>query len=109
MDSHAQKEIRDYATIIGEEIVAKWVPATWAAFNDYHTLRGAMDLTCREIAVLSVLNRGVPFGVSQAIAEAEKFGWINRSKKTGKLKRNRERGECEEKLKKLGLSIPWKE
>ena len=35
MDSHAQKEIREYATIIGEEIVAKWVPHTWEAFEDY--------------------------------------------------------------------------
>jgi len=35
MDSHAQKEIREYATIIGEEIVSKWVPHTWEAFNDY--------------------------------------------------------------------------
>ncbi|MBT6995690.1 FAD-dependent thymidylate synthase [Candidatus Woesearchaeota archaeon] len=35
MDSHAQKEIREYATVIGEEIVSKWVPHTWEAFNDY--------------------------------------------------------------------------
>ena len=35
MDSHAQKEIRDYATVIGREIVARWVPLTWEAFQDY--------------------------------------------------------------------------
>jgi thymidylate synthase (FAD) len=40
MDSHAQKEIRDYATIIGETIVAKWVPLVWEAFTDYR-LKGA--------------------------------------------------------------------
>ena len=28
MDSHAQQEIRDYATVIGEEIAARWVPIT---------------------------------------------------------------------------------
>lgn len=35
MDSHAQKEIREYARIIGEEIVAKWVPLAWESFVDY--------------------------------------------------------------------------
>lgn len=34
MDSHAQLEIRNYANVIGE-IVAKWVPHTWEAFQDY--------------------------------------------------------------------------
>lgn len=32
MDSHAQLEIRQYATVIGSEIVACWVPVTWEAF-----------------------------------------------------------------------------
>lgn len=35
MDSHAQKEIREYATIIGEKIVAPLFPITWQAFVDY--------------------------------------------------------------------------
>jgi thymidylate synthase (FAD) len=35
MDAHAQQEIRAYAVIIGEEIVAKWVPIVWEAFLDY--------------------------------------------------------------------------
>lgn len=35
IDSHAQQEIRSYANIIGNEIVAKWVPMTWEAFQDY--------------------------------------------------------------------------
>lgn len=34
MDAHAQWEIRQYADIIGNEIVAPWVPWTWEAFND---------------------------------------------------------------------------
>jgi len=33
---------------------------------------------------------------------------IKMSKKSGKLLRNRERSECEAKLVKLGLDIPWK-
>lgn len=35
MDSHAQQEIRQYATIIGEQIVAKLFPQVWEAFKDY--------------------------------------------------------------------------
>ena len=34
-DSHAQKEIRDYADIIGEKIIAPWVPHAHEAFTDY--------------------------------------------------------------------------
>lgn len=101
MDSHAQKEIRYYANVIGNEIVAKWVPLVWQAFTDYHPLRDAISLTSREIEVI----RGLK--TVTACGHAETFGWLKRSKKTGKLKRNRERTECEEKLKKLGLSIPW--
>ncbi len=35
MDEHAQHEIRQYANVIGNEIVSKWVPMTWEAFQDY--------------------------------------------------------------------------
>jgi len=35
MDSHAQQEIREYATIIGEQIIAPLFPEVWAAFVDY--------------------------------------------------------------------------
>jgi thymidylate synthase (FAD) len=99
MDSHAQKEIRDYACIIGNEIVANWVPQTWAAFCDYRL--DAMGLTSRDAEVIFGLKTGTANG------HAHSFGWLDRSKKTGKLKRNRERSECESKLKRLGLEIPW--
>lgn len=35
MDEAAQWEIRQYANIIGREIVANWCPLTWEAFLDY--------------------------------------------------------------------------
>lgn len=35
MDSHAQHEIRQYANVIGNEIVAKLFPDCWEAFVDY--------------------------------------------------------------------------
>src|SRR5690606_15432105 len=35
MDSHAQLEIREYATAIGQEIVRPMFPLVWEAFIDY--------------------------------------------------------------------------
>ena len=102
MDSHAQQEIRDYASVIGEEIVSLWVPEVWAAFNDYHTMRNAMVLTAREVKII-LLTKTVPV---LAESQARDYGWLNKSK-AGKLKRNRERSECETKMKRLGLVPIW--
>jgi thymidylate synthase (FAD) len=107
MDSHAQKEIRDYATIIGEEIVSQWVPATWEAFKDFRM--NSMGLTARDIEIIQSLGsspQNMPENWDSRHIAAS-FGWLDKSKKTGKLKRNRERSECETKLTKLGLDIPW--
>jgi thymidylate synthase (FAD) len=56
LDSHAQREIRDYAEVIAG-IVAQWVPATWAAFTDHRldavTLSGPeVRALCAELASL---------------------------------------------------------
>lgn len=56
MDSHAQKEIRDYATVIGEQIVAHLFPLCWEAFRDY-TL-GAMTLSANEIGIIERIQAG---------------------------------------------------
>ncbi|MBX2810987.1 MAG: FAD-dependent thymidylate synthase [Myxococcales bacterium] len=55
MDTHAQYEIRAYADVIGE-LVAKWVPHTWEAFQDYR-VRGA-HLSQQELKVLRDLLEG---------------------------------------------------
>lgn len=41
MHEHAQYEIRQYANVIGEQIVAYWCPIVWEAFRDYR-LNGIM-------------------------------------------------------------------
>lgn len=46
MDSHAQLEIRQYATIIGEQIVKPLFPESWQAFLDYQFM--AMTLSAME-------------------------------------------------------------
>lgn len=107
MDSHAQKEIRDYATIIGEEIVARWVPLTWKAFNDYHLMRDALVLSSRELNVIEALNSSEGnFDYEKAYAVASKYGWMKRSS-SGKLLKNRERSEFIVKLRRLGLPVLW--
>lgn len=103
MDKHAQKEIRDYANVIGNEIVSKWVPFAWEAFNDYNFRRNALLLTSMDKDIIGHIARG-NIGVAQS--RAQFFGWLDR-KEDGSLKPNRERSEFEEKLLELGLACPW--
>ncbi len=54
-DSHAQYEIRAYADVILDEIVQRWVPVTYRAFQDYvhHAASlsaGALDVVRRMLA-----------------------------------------------------------
>lgn len=101
MDKHAQKEIRDYANVIGNEIVKRWCPIAWEAFVDYRL--EAMNLSRLDIAVLSALYSE---GDSATIARASDFGWLENDSKGG-YKKNREREEFEVKLSKLGKKAPW--
>ena|SRR3989344_1947507 len=52
-DPHAQKEIRDYATVILEEVVKKWVPYVYEAFVDYRL--EATSLSKNELVALKIL------------------------------------------------------
>jgi thymidylate synthase ThyX len=101
MDSHAQKEIRDYATIIGEQIVSRWVPLTWEAFQDFR-FQG-MVFSRIETEIMAAIGQG---DLAQAKARAKEAGWLRPSKKGG-LIRSRERMEFEEKLRQLNLGVPW--
>ncbi len=101
MDEHAQRGIRVYATIIGEEIVAKWVPIVWEAFLDYR--QHAVQLSRIEAEIINALNSKDP---ERAQAIAAKCGLLNR-RKDNSLVPNRERTELEAKLRVLGLTLPW--
>ena len=101
MDEHAQQEIRAYAAVIGEQIVAKWVPLTWEAFLDYR--RGGMRLSRIEHDFLSALAAG---DRKRAIAIADEGGFLTHTE-DGRLKANLEGRELEEKLARLGLRAPW--
>ena len=110
-DHHAQEEIRAYATLIGEQVVSRWVPATWEAYLDYRA--GALLLTRVEREIVACLNAGRR---QEALRLAERAGWLrvradapNGAGGGAVLRRNRERGEAEEKLARLGLTAPWLE
>ena len=90
MDDHAQEEIRVYAATIGEQIVARWVPLVWEAFTDYR--RNSMYLSKLEVAVVSAMAEG------RSDRAREVFESVASK---------RERQEIEQKLLKLGFSIPW--
>jgi thymidylate synthase (FAD) len=99
MDAHAQREIRDYATLIGHEIVQLWVPATWEAFLDYHM--SSMCLSRIETAVVAALARGAR---AEALAVLRKSGMLGPDPNVVKL--SREGRELEAKVARLGFELP---
>ena len=101
MDLHAQQEIRAYANVIGEQIVARWVPTAWEAFLDYW--RHGVRLSRVEAAIIAALSSGRPDDARALAAEEE---WLETSS-DGTLRSNLERREVEEKLAALGLTPPW--
>lgn len=101
MDLHAQYEIRQFANVIGHEIVSKWVPLTWEAFQDYR-LTG-MTLSGTEVNFLTLLNSGKE---EELIGEMRDKGWLKTQEDS--LKPSREAEEFSAKLEKMGILVPWK-
>lgn len=103
MDSHAQQEIRQYATIIGEKIIKPLFPMVWEAFEDYRL--GAMTLTRLDVEVILGIQQDSRYkGSSLPYQDLVDFGWDsdfwpNEWRKA----KCRERDECIVKLKRLGL------
>lgn len=85
MDSHAQKEIRDYATIIGEQIVKPLFPMVWEAFADYRL--ESMTLSRMEVEALrNIMENGTP--------QSARAMWMS----------DRERDEFFSKLSRFGIT-----
>lgn len=96
MDSHAQKEIRDYANVIGNEIVRPLFPLVWEAFEDYRL--GAVTLSRLDVEMLRLLPHRIASGPFAYACREEPFishGWDK--------ERCRERDECRAKLERLGF------
>lgn len=96
MDTAAQSEIRDYATTIGREIVAKWVPLAWKAFEDYTV--ESTSLSRHERALLGLIFQNNP-------ENARTYANENNLARNGKP--GREIREFETKLVNMGIPSPW--
>ena len=72
MDSHAQHEIRQYANIIGHQIVSKWVPLTWESFIDYR-LR-SITFSKTETRLLGLIYSG---NNQEVVDILQQIGWLN--------------------------------
>ena len=102
MEGKAQYEIRKYSETIGEEIVKKWCPMAWGAFKEYQIEPVRLSRTDEKIA--NLLSKGDKNG---AIKFAEQAGFLK--KKDADVKRSLECLELEDKLSRLGITIPWKQ
>lgn len=96
MDSHAQLEIREYSTAIGNEIVQPLFPLVWEAFSDYRL--GGLNFTRLDIGVVERISaKGVALPVSREVfLECQDASWKD-------MNRSRERDECLSKLRRLGI------
>ena len=99
MDAHAQKEIRDYAATIGEQIVRPLFPVVWEAFEDYRL--SGLFLSRLDVAVMQRLvarprAAGAAFWTEEDFLAVQDESWRA-------LSRSRERDECRAKLVDLGL------
>jgi len=100
MEPHAQEEIRSYAATIGNEIVGRWCPIAWFAFQDY--LFGGIELSKFEIELIAKLQ-------AETVTALDRWRTYGIVPPAGQdLKRNIERDEIEEKLR-VSASSPWSE
>lgn len=97
---HPQEEIRQYATVIGEKFVAPLFPYVWEAFNDYDFRRGGLLLSAADIIAVDAANGWMESTMNEAQIKksiCDRCGWPSPPE------RCREREECFEKLRRLGL------
>jgi thymidylate synthase (FAD) len=100
MDGNAQLEIRNYAAVIGDEILRRWCPATWHAFKEFQINQLVFGETEQRLLKLIVANKR-----RDADRLARKNGFIIGGSNAVQLS-----GECREFLKKLellGVANPW--
>lgn len=101
MAIHAQLEIREYATIIGEQILAKWCPMVWEAFLDYRV--NSVTFSQKESDLFALLLAGYK---AKALALACDYGWIDTEYQTVN---NREFVEFCSKLESFGIKVKCSE
>jgi thymidylate synthase (FAD) len=99
MDHHAQREIRQYANVIGRDIVARLFPETWEAFLDYRLF--AMQLSSTDIGVIEAV-----MSIHREVGDSgvpPRSSWMEQMPDRWKGTRCRERDEFFAKIERLGL------
>ena len=82
MDSHSQAEIREFADVIGNEIIAKIFPLTWQAFQDYGL--NAIKLSALDIRAIPAYISDSTIGVANLIPnERERIEFYAKMKRIG--------------------------
>jgi thymidylate synthase (FAD) len=100
MRDRAQWEIRQYANIIGFEVVARWCPLTWQAFCDYRL--DCMVLSGLATRIMSAIISGrIDEAKSLVIDEGLLLVGGTSERKTRELQ------ELEANLRLLGIEVPW--
>ena len=103
MDAHAQSEIREFANVIGEQIVSVWCPETWDAFKSYRL--NAMTLSSLDQDIIRLVAAG---HLTEAVSVARAGALLREDRDNrGVLIRTRECKETEAKLEALGMVVPW--
>jgi len=101
LDPTAQLEIRSYARVIGYDIVKTWCPIVWEAFEDY--VLSGLALSRGEQEVLAAIHGKSSAEEIQKLSLAS--GFLAEGKQGTRV--TLEGREFEEKLKTLGIPIPW--
>lgn len=120
MDEHAQQEIREYATAMGEQIMAPLFPLVWEAFQDYRL--GGMFLSRLDLQVIHNLQTEMQFFQDRCPQDefvpepgdwgkddydlpysVEFFNSMHGIEEWSSLQKCRERDECLAKLQRMGL------
>ncbi len=100
LEKNAQQEIRQYAEVIANEIVSKWVPLTWEAFLDYRM--NSISLSKIEIDLLGTIHAE---GMTKVVEDLKEMGWLKA--RNDSLKPNREAVEFADKLRLMKITAPW--
>lgn len=107
MDSHAQQEIREYATVLGEQIIKPLFPLVWEAFEDYR-LNASILTGPAKVVIREMVKTGEFPASTDAfnLAISRVLPALYEQNSEGGLKPNRERGEIQAVLVGMGLMLP---
>lgn len=101
MASDAQAEIRQYATVIGEQIIKPLFPLAWEAFEDYRL--GAMTFSRLDQLAMQELIRDEELPGSRKLVELATRNMVLSDFTDWQKDRCRERDEFLDKLERMGL------